>query len=249
MRSVWRPRVLAATRRLLRGCCCCCELKVGEACRMELRKWMMRMGERMRHQWLLERRVIPAASTAHVRLEVASRQLIHAQRIVDVARVGADRVAVNDGKFVVEEWIEPMVLVKVVWLVHRLRFDVNIVRQELLLLFLDVVLRQHSIRLLVILVLPVPPAARFVALQLIHERRHHLMIIVVMWHDWIWRWWRGEKIDWWRERGWRWLETRETAETTRARHRLIQRLGVIVWRLGIIDGTARAKIIIGSMIL
>lgn len=149
-----------------------------------MRKLVMLVSERVSHQWLLKRRVV-AARTAH-RLEVATRQLIHTQWIVDVAWVCSNRIAMNDWEFVVEERIESMVIVLlmvIVRLVHRLCFYLHIVGHLLLLLqllFLDVFLRKNSVRLLVVLVLAIPSRTGFVSLQLIHERRHHLMIVVVV---------------------------------------------------------------------
>lgn len=166
--SIRRASVFPSTGRLLSGSCCCSKLEVCERvirC-MELRELVVWMGERMRHQWLLERRIVTTAST-HVRLKVSSRQLIHAQRIVDVARIRANGISVNNRKLVVQEGIKSMLLLQknVVRLIHRLGFNLNVVRKLLLLLLLYLFLRHHSVRsLLVILVLSVPRTARLVSL-------------------------------------------------------------------------------------
>lgn len=125
---------------------------------VKLREVML-VCEWVSHQrWLLERRV-EAATSAHVRLKVTPSQLIHAQRIVDVAGVRANRsahrIAINGWEFVVEVRIQPKLLLLlqqvmvIERLVHRLALDLNIVSlllELLLLFFLDLVLRKHSIR-------------------------------------------------------------------------------------------------------
>lgn len=75
------------------------------------------------------------------------------------------------------------------------------------------------------------------------------MIVVMVWHHIIWRWWRSKKIDWRCEGGGGWLETRETTETAGTWHRLIEWLCVVVGGVCIVDRATRAEIIIGSMIL
>lgn len=105
MRSVGRASVFSIAGRLLSGRCSRCELKVGKVCCMKLGELMVRVSERMCHQRLLKWRIIPTAVSAHVRLKVPPRQLINAQRIVYVARISANGIAVNDGKLVVEERI------------------------------------------------------------------------------------------------------------------------------------------------
>lgn len=106
MRSIGRFSVFAAAG--LGGRSCSCKLKVGEVRSLELGELMVvGVGERMRHEGLLEWRVEAATSAADVRLKVAPRQLIHAQRIVDVSWICANGVSMKDGHFVVEEGIQP----------------------------------------------------------------------------------------------------------------------------------------------
>lgn len=161
MCSVRRARVFSTARRLLlSGGGRSCQLEVGEleVRGVELRE-VMRVREWVSHERLLERRIV-AAAAAHVRLEVAPSQLIHTQRIVDVAGVGADgsahRIAMNGREFVVEERVQSVLLLLlqqvmvVERLVHGLALDLHVVSLLLLLLllllFLDLVLRKHSIR-------------------------------------------------------------------------------------------------------